>query len=222
MVLFESWLAKYTIMPSSVPRTLLRYRITMESHQQSVRLTFRGVGPITRSTLPDSTAEPRHVALTDVLHWLWATRTQIRRFSFGLKTERGYFPNELEQRRSFSTTSLDEHLLLVVAGQFERSVEVAHGYFSSLTISADLKIALRHLRNIYEHWEEQREAFRGSGTAKVRSGKTFEQHFPGGQPWSVDIYPGRDVVVAKVVSLRSLVRELRKVEQTTFALQKSC
>src|SRR5215216_6093542 len=133
----------------------------MESEAPTVAISFRAVGPITRSTLPDGPAEPESEALNDVLHWLWATRTQIRRLTEGIRTE--LTSNQLRalsRRRTFSQTSLDEHLLLVCAGQFEKAARTAREYFPEVNLSAPLQVALRHLRNVYEHWEQHRDTFR--------------------------------------------------------------
>jgi hypothetical protein len=54
---------------------------------------------------------------------------------------------------------------------------------------------------------------------KQRSGKTFAAEFPQGEPWSIEIHPGRDILIAKVVSLRSLVRELRRLERVVLDLE---
>jgi hypothetical protein len=155
-----------------------------------------------------------------VLHWLWATRTQIRRLTEGLRAELTQTePRALQRRRRFSLTSLEEHLLLVCAGQFETAVKSARQYFPQIDLPTPLKVALRDLRNVYEHWDHQRDAFRLPNVVKERSGKSFAANFPNGEPWAIDIYPGRDIVIAKVVSLRSLARELRRVEQTVLSLE---
>jgi len=191
----------------------------MATDARTIRATVKLVGPITRSTLPDG-ADPNSEALNDVLHWLWATRTQIRRLTKGVRTELMCdAPLELHRRRTFSRTSLDEHLLLVSAGQLEKVIQAAQQHFPMIMLPAVLQVSLRHLRNVYEHWEQHRDAFRLPGVPKNRSGKAFATEFPSGEPWAIEIYPGRDLLVAKVVSLRSLVRELRRLERIVLDLE---
>ena len=180
--------------------------------------TLRFVGPVTRSTLSD-TSDPKSDALNDALHWLWATRTQVRRLTEGLRKELTDAPSELHQRRTFSRTSLDEHLLLVCAGQLEKVVQASQQHFPEIALPPVLQTSLRHLRNVYEHWEQHRDAFRLPGVTKKRSGKAFSEQFPNGEPWAIEIYPGRDILVAKVVSLRSLCRELRRLERILLVVE---
>jgi len=191
----------------------------MSDDARVVTATIKFVGPITRSTLSE-TSDAKPEAVNDALHWLWATRTQIRRLNEGLRNELTTdAPTELHRRRTSSRTSLDEHLLLVCAGQLEKVVQSAQEHFPEIMLPPKLQTSLRHLRNVYEHWEQHRDAFRLPGVPKKRSGKAFSEQFPSGEPWAIEIYPGRDILVAKVVSVRSLSRELYRLERIILRVE---
>ena len=49
-----------------------------------------------------------------------------------------------------------------------------------------MRKAIKLLRDIYEHWNEYRQAFREMHFGeKDRSGKEFVTMFPSGKPWSI-------------------------------------
>jgi hypothetical protein len=78
------------------------------------------------------------------------------------------------------------------------------------------------LRNIYEHWDELRRHLRaGTSDAKGAIAKLREE-FPAADPWSFTIDPeNREIVLADVVALQTLLKELRSLEARVLRLERS-
>jgi hypothetical protein len=182
------------------------------------RVMFKGVGPLTRSTVGDEVPDPNEEALSDVLHWIWSWRVQVRRLVESTKEE-GLGADALEQRKSLSKVSYDEHLLAVVGWNLARSIDRASERFPQMLLAERIKEAMELLRHLYEHWDEQRGFFQDATALKERSGKRFVEMFPEGKPWSM-VYTTDDWLLGGVVSIAALTRELEPIEAVAIRLER--
>jgi hypothetical protein len=178
---------------------------------------LRIVGPVTRSTTPDSAVSPRDEAFDDALHWIWSWNVQIRRLkeSFELEWKDGA---PLERRRAASQFSYDEHILTVVGWNLVRAIQRAQPFLATISLPREQAEALRLLRHLYEHWDEQRAAFRSASAPKVQSAKAFAAQFPDGKPWSM-VFDKDDWILGGVVRLNDLTRVLVAMESAILAAE---
>ncbi len=151
----------------------------------------------------------RDLILDDVLHWVWSWQLQVHRLSLSTLGE-GQGRDELDRRKSSSAASLDEHLLLVVGTNLSRALIEASKVHPPLTFPRELLDPLVLLRNIYEHWEEQRPTFRNRVDLH-RSGREFAASFPDGQPWSIK-YDGGEWRIGGVAAINEITTLLAGVE----------
>jgi hypothetical protein len=174
--------------------------------ETTIRLLF--TGPVTRSTaveIPDRSPE---CLLNDAIHWAYCWQFQLGRLCNSVNDELRHFSDG--DWRYFSRTSFDEHMLMVTGGHVVRALSRLQDHESGLSLPAEIAAPLKELRDVYEHWEEQREAFR-TRTEMQRSGKKFVENNPTGKPWEV-VFHKDDVVFARVVSARRVNEELAKLE----------
>lgn len=173
---------------------------------------FQVVGPLTRSTFPlEAPTDAREERLQDARFWSFSTRLQSSRLAHSLKTEFQNHGAYWRARDRYGTTSYDEHCLFVAAGNLCRAIQrLAPTDLPVAPLPARTVQQLKLLRNIYEHWDELRPSYR-RGPLR-RSAKILRTEFPEAEPWNLQIMPDGEVLVAKVVSLRELVRELRTLE----------
>ena len=155
--------------------------------------------------------------LDDLLHWIWSWRVQVRRLVESTAAE-GRGTDDLAHRRSFSATSYDEHILLVAGAQLVKALGIARDRFPACGDLGETGAALTLLRNLYEHWDEQRESFADPSASKVRSGKTFVERFPQGRPWSI-AYGADDWVLGGAVSIKSVMLALDRLEAVALGLE---
>ena len=177
----------------------------------------RNPGALTRSTVGSEPVPPQEEVLDDVLHWVWSWRLQIKRIgeSFNLQ---GAGNNDVERRQSWSRFSYDEHILAVTGGNLVRAIARAEALFPEIKLSDHKGEALRLLRNLYEHWDEQRPSFRASDAPKKRSGADFARNFPEGRPWTM-VFDKDDWFLCGVVPLNVLTRELATIEKMALELE---
>lgn len=186
-----------------------------------MRVQFQIVGSLKRSTLDRSYPDPEWQALTDVLQWSWSCRLQASRL-------RRSFLKELTPRqelyvfewRHLSATSYDDHCLATAAANLDRALANAETFLKTIGPPKRTRRALRLLRNIYEHWDELRDAFRQGDLKKTGAAKKLCQEFPEAEPWSLKIDETQDIVLAEVVSMRKLVKDLRTLEATVLWRQR--
>jgi hypothetical protein len=110
--------------------------------------------------------------LGEVLYWIRVSERQIANFVDSLLTVAESTAGD------FMPALADGHFLLISAAQAERTAKKA-GYPMDNRIS----IALRSLRDVHEHWEEQKDSFASNKLSKTRSGKIFAEAYPGELPW---------------------------------------
>ena len=194
----------------------------MSKPEKTIRVVFKLVGPLKRSTLDRADPDPAKQALDDVLFWLWSSRVQITRLRRSFLRELPKRPvPRLTSRRRFARTSYDEHSFLIAARNLDRAFKRAQTIFPELELSDTTRQALRLLRNIYEHWEDHRDTFRSATRQKRQSGETFVRRFPAGDPWSFTFVPRTgDIVLADVVSLADFLSQLRKLEAQVLLLER--
>lgn len=183
---------------------------------ETFKATLKIVGPIKRSTFGAEAPDRVSQALNDILHWSWATRLQIQRLARSLRTEFRALSTEsrLKARRCFSTTTYDEHLVFVAATNLQRAIDRAPRELRSDVRQARLPSReLRLLRNVYEHWDELRQQLRAGATQRTGSAEKLLDEFPDADPWSFTFDPQTgEIVLAGVVQLRPLAKELRRLE----------
>jgi hypothetical protein len=110
--------------------------------------------------------------------------------------------------------------MLVVAGwNLARALTRCSSVLPALQISEDKYDALRLLRNLYEHWDEQRPAFQDSAKPKQRSGKEFAELFPEGRPWSIT-YMREDWLLGGVVGINAITDALVGLEDAALQMEK--
>ena len=156
--------------------------------------------------------------LDDVLPWIWSWRLQIERIGESFNAQ-GSGTTDVDRRRSWSRFSLDEHLLTVTGGNLVRALKRAETLFPEIKLSDDKTEALRLLRNLYEHWDEQRPSFRSSTLPKDRSGAEFVEQFPEGRPWTM-VFDKDDWMLGGVVPLNELTHELITLERLTIEIER--
>lgn len=186
------------------------------SEPRIVKIRIQGVGPLTRSTV-GSASDPEAQVLNDVLHWIWSWRVQVVRLRESFDAEwsdaRG-----LDRRQASSRFSFDEHMLTVTGWNLARAIKRAQDFFPTIKLQEDHAEALRLLRHLYEHWDEQREAFQSSSAPKQQSAAKFLERFPHGKPWSI-VFDENDWILGGVVPLNEVSRALRELEQAVLQLE---
>jgi hypothetical protein len=80
--------------------------------EQTFTVTFRSVGPVTRTTVGEGKLDPEEEALGDVLHWIWSWHLQVGRLHESTLRVTGT-GTPLESRKASSRTSYEEHMLSV-------------------------------------------------------------------------------------------------------------
>ena len=193
--------------------------------RQLMRVTFRIVGPMKRSTFQREQPDFAEEALSDVLHWSWSTRLQIDRLRQDVSVEFAAWSakHPHRARRAFSATSCDEHLLLVCAANLDRALDrVPKNLRRQLSISKQSRRALWLLRNIYEHWDELRRHLRAGTSDSKGTIAKLRKEFPAADPWSFTIdHRADEIVLADIVALRALLKELRGLEAGVLRLERS-
>lgn len=191
---------------------------------KTVKVTLQVVGPMKRSTFQEERPDPVEESINDILHWSWSTRLQMRRFGQSLQAEFkawGARP-QVHARRQFSSTSYDEHVLLVAAANLDRALRRAS---EAVRIQAQLSESWRRalwlLRNIYEHWDELRASYRSKGRQLRGAAQKLRAEFPKADPWSFTFDPATGtIVMADVVPLAALWKELRLLEARMLRLER--
>lgn len=154
---------------------------------------------------------------SELLHWVWSWDTQFERLAESTARD-GHGSTSTETRRAFSRTSLDEHLLAVVGGHVVTAIKRFGPDLPDVGMDKSQLEALRLLRNIYEHWDEQLPSHREGGPPKERSGEEFAKAFPEGRPYSIT-YAAGDWLLGGVIPLRALTATLRTLAEGVLAME---
>jgi hypothetical protein len=185
--------------------------------EKTFTVTFRSVGPVTRTTVGEGKPDPVEEALGDLLHWIWSWHLQVGRLHESTLGAIGT-GTPLESRRVSSRTSYEEHILSVAGWNLARALIRAQPYMSQTAISEETGQALRLLRHLYEHWDEQRLVFQMNGIPKRKAAKEFAERFPKGRPWSL-VFTSEDLLLGGVVGIGELSEALVPVEQEVLRLE---
>jgi hypothetical protein len=188
-----------------------------EDEQPGFLLECRIVGPIKRSTLEEKHPDRDWETTTDVRYWAFCTRTQAGRLfrSFAAEIPWSSIGRRIVMERRFSETSYDEHCLIVAATNLDRALCRAPRKLRQTAVKAETRRALQ-LRNVYEHWDELRACYR-QGNTKRGAALKLSQEFPGVEPWTLVLLPDDgDLVIAGLISVRSLAKDLRTLEARTL------
>lgn len=188
----------------------------MEEERRTFTVTFRAVGPIRRATVGEGDPEPRLDRLLDLLRWTWGCRMQVRRLKKSLHAD--WFGanslTRLEKTKRVCISEFDEHLLAVAIGNLAKAQGMARRYYKHLSFSKELLQSLTCLRDVYEHWEQHRRAYRGKERPKTKAAYDLAKRFPEAQPWTVDFdWENGDFVLAGLVSIKRLEGELKSFYQ---------
>jgi hypothetical protein len=178
------------------------------------KFVIEGVGPLTRATVGSDPVSPREQALSDALHWIWSWGVQFQRL---VQSQQDEWSGKTgpEFRRAASRFSFDEHILCVTGWNLARAIERLEAFLPSASIPSDNSEALKLLRNLYEHWDEQREAFQSPSALKVRSAADFIAQFPEGKPWSI-IFGEHDWFHGGVVPINGVSQALAPIERAVL------
>ncbi len=149
--------------------------------------------------------------LDELLHWIWSWHLQLKRLADSTRLD-GSGATDIDRRRSFSATSLDQHVLLVVGRNLIRAYEAAQPNLISFGHTQQNTEKLVLLRNLYEHWNEQQPTFRPGGPEKKLSGKVFSNKYPTNNPWSIT-YASNDWLIGGVLPLNEVTLEFTALEQ---------
>jgi hypothetical protein len=184
--------------------------------EKTFTVTFKAVGPITRSTVGEGQPDPEEEALNDVLHWIWSWQLQVDRLREStFSNPSGEIP--LEYRKSSSRASYDEHMVAVVGWNLARALKRAEPYIQLNVFSAETIKALELLRHLYEHWDEQRPAFQLKDKPKERAAKYLADMFPEARPWTMVF--ADDWLLGGQVGIGELSEALLPVEQEVLKLE---
>lgn len=194
-----------------------------KDEQSGYQVEFRVVGPIKRSTLETKPVDRVWEAASDVRYWSFCTRMQAGRLlrSFAAEMPWSSRGRSIVMERRFSETSYDDHCLAVAATNLDRALRRAHRKFRQSAITEETRRALQLLRDVYEHWDVLRACYR-QGNIKRGAALKLSQEFPGVEPWTLVFNTDdADVVIAGLVSVRSLIKDLRTLEARAIWEQRS-
>lgn len=113
-------------------------------------------------------------AAGDALHWIRVSLLQIERFVANFLD----FAEAGDQRDATAVTA-DAHFLLNACAHAENALAAA-----GRAIPADRSTTIRSLRNVHEHWDEQRKSFESGQHPKKWSGRAFAEAHPDHLPWT--------------------------------------
>jgi hypothetical protein len=185
--------------------------------EKTFTVTFRSVGPVTRTTVGEGKPDPEEEALGDVLHWIWSWHLQVDRLRESTLRVTGT-GTPLESRKASSRTSYEEHILSVAGWNLARALSRAQPYIPQAAISENTGKALRLLRHLYEHWDEQRVAFQMSDMPKEKAAREFAKSFPDGRPWTL-VFTSDDWLLGGVVGIGELSEALVPIEVEVLRLE---
>jgi hypothetical protein len=187
-----------------------------ESPERRVKIRFQGSGPLTRTTVGVEAVLPQEEAVNDALHWIWSWRLQVRRLRESFEAElRGGTPTE--RSRASSQFSFDEHILAVTGWNLARAVQRLEPMGPPVRLRADQTEALRLLRHLYEHWDEQRPAFRTANALKDKSAAALAEKFPQGRPWTI-VFDKTDWLLGGILPINELTGALEELETALLAI----
>jgi hypothetical protein len=152
--------------------------------------------------------------VNDAKHWTWTLKHDIVQFKEFLSTAMSQKPStegwSIQQERFFSNQSAQEHALLIHACNFFKS---AHNLGAK--VDAGLEMRTKHLRNIHEHWEDNRKFFTGEEVdlSKAKhSVKWFKSNYPEANPYSRGWSNATGYDIGEILNPDRLLREIASVE----------
>lgn len=148
------------------------------------------------------------VAIDDARHFVWATQRQVERFviAFHADVNVAFVPASSDDQRRSSLAFAEAELLLNAAAQAEKALALLGGPNLSTSMSQDVRM----LRNLHEHWEQQRESFAHPSLLKTLAGKSFANKYPAERPWVFQF--GGNGHFVSVLRLESLWDELEAID----------
>ncbi len=156
----------------------------------------------------------------DALYWTEVSVTQARRF---LSAFRSASLEALESRSRGSDAPpsdtgrwrrdmylADGQFLIIAVRHLSRALARLPKAHTSIRLSTDVEAATGHLRNVLEHWDEQRPAFEAISNRKSRSGLALSNLYPECSPWGcwARLNDKLDVTIAGVLDVDDLLGQL--------------
>jgi len=160
---------------------------------------------------------PTEEAVGDALHWIWSWRLQVSRLRESFGAEWGGDVG-IERRRAASRVSFDEHIVAVTGWHLARAVKRVETLVPAIRLSEEQTEALRLLRHLYEHWDEQRPAFRDPTIPKEKSAVAFAEKFPEGRPWTI-VFAESDWLLGGVLAINALTHALAHLETVLLEIE---
>jgi len=156
--------------------------------------------------------------LDDVIYWHWTSMKQLERlrqsFDAQMNAMESFDPRQgysLQHKQINVLTAADTHFLLVAVTNLIKAMskQLPPGTIQDRRLDMTMSEKIKHLRNIYEHWEETREVF-SKQLAKKKSAKWYEDNYPGMTPWSLS-WDVNGLVVCGILSIDELSSELTDI-----------
>lgn len=157
-------------------------------------------------------------AAGDVLYWIWVSELQIDRFWDGWQHEldhlgTGSSLGPVSRAKVFARFGADQHFLLVALGNLVKAVGVAEGLAAArFTLDGQLRGLIVQLRDLYEHWEKERDRYPGGQT-----GRKFSGEFPSSIPYSVRLDDKRGAMLGDALELDYVSSSLMDLEGAVIA-----
>ena len=164
-------------------------------------------------------------AREDLKHRLWTARASIERFlalqHAQIMSIRAMPPGPvgytIDQQRLNSQTSSAVDSVLNDANNLSRALRSRHlpPTLRGRTLG-DLAEPIRHVRNLLEHWDENRVFWETASPVpagqKYASARWYKQHFPDKTPWSSGWSNVDGAVIGGIIPLRRLVQILDELD----------
>jgi hypothetical protein len=186
-----------------------RSKLGSKTGAPTVQVTFQVVGPLLRQIIDEGPRPAREVALEHLSVWATATRLHLFRFKRSFTVELKLFSNRGPIGKFASQrVRIDEHMLLASAANLEKALRRFGHELPGVSVPKQFLELLRLMRNVYEHWEDYMPHVVAS-FPDAGSGKKLKELAPSVQPWAIEWWPGQDIKLARVLSLRELDNHLR-------------
>lgn len=153
--------------------------------------------------------------IAEALHWLHAAQVQARRFLVAFADQRPKRTQRIgasDWRLGFYST--EAHLLIVTMQNLITSWDRLPDTITAPQVSDQIRTATSLLRNILEHWDEQKASFSNPAIQKERSGKLFAELFPAFSAWSFgwSNNPGQGSRIGGALHVEAALQEMANLE----------
>lgn len=149
-------------------------------------------------------------AIDDARHFVWATQLQVERFVAAFRRDVGttYVPLSVDDKRRVALVFAEAEFLLNAAAQADKALRRVVG---GPQLTEQMAKDIRLLRNLHEHWDEQKPSFAHPGLTKNLAGKDFAARHPAERPWEFKF--GSSGHWISVLQLEDLWDELELIDR---------